>query len=80
MVCVQYPMRDVEPLRKIFEKNEGVLFVDNEGIFKKALKKVSYKEYFIDMFAGDFGHCTQEGNRLLARNIADVILKEVFDR
>jgi hypothetical protein len=32
------------------------------------------------MFAGDFGHCTDKGNRLLAENIATVILKEVFGR
>jgi len=33
-----------------------------------------------DMFGGDFGHCTQKGNKLLAGNIADVILKEVFGK
>lgn len=42
--------------------------------------KASYKEYFGDMFAGDFGHCTKKGNRLLAENIANVILKEVFGK
>jgi hypothetical protein len=29
------------------------------------------------MFGGDFGHCTPEGNRLLAENITEVILKRV---
>jgi len=80
LVCVQYPMRDVEPLKQIFGKEEGIIFVDNESVFKEALKKASYKEYFVDMFGGDFGHCTQKGNRLLAENIADVILKEVFNK
>ena len=80
LVCVQYPMRNVEPLKKIFEKDDGVIFVNNESVFKKALKKASSKEYFMDMFGGDFGHCTQKGNRLLAQNIADVILREVFNR
>jgi hypothetical protein len=32
------------------------------------------------MFGGDFGHCSRNGNRLLAKNIADVILKEVFGK
>jgi hypothetical protein len=32
----------------------------------------------VDMFGGDFGHCTEKGNQLLAQNIADTILKEVF--
>ena len=77
-VCVQYPMRNVEPLKKIFEKDQGIIFVDNESVFKQALQKASYKEYFVDIFAGDFGHCTEKGNRLLAQNIANAILKEVF--
>lgn len=52
--------------------------MDNEAIFKKAIFRDGYKEYFRDMFAGDFGHCTVKGNNLLAKNIADVILKELF--
>ncbi|MGA2775750.1 MAG: tetratricopeptide repeat protein [Candidatus Omnitrophota bacterium] len=80
LVCVQYPLRDEESLRKIFEWQEGVIFVDNEKIFKKALRAATYKEYFTDMFAGDFGHCTDRGNKLLAENIADVILKEIFGK
>jgi tetratricopeptide (TPR) repeat protein len=80
LVCLQYPVRSIEPLKKIFEDEKGVIFVDNERIFKDALKKTSYKEYFTDMFGGDFGHCTRKGNRLLAENIANVILKEVFGK
>ncbi|MDD5130626.1 MAG: tetratricopeptide repeat protein [Candidatus Omnitrophica bacterium] len=80
LVCVQYPMRSVEPLKRIFAQESGVVFVDNEKIFKEALQKSGYKEYFRDMFAGDFGHCTEKGNRLLARNIANVILREVFNK
>ena len=80
LVCAQYPMRNVGSLKKIFEKDKGVIFVDNEGVFKEVLKKSNYKEYFRDMFGGDFGHCTEKGNQLLAQNIADVILKEVFNK
>lgn len=80
LACVQYPVRSVESLKKIFESREGIIFVDNEKVFKEALKKRSYKEYFIDIFGGDFGHCTYKGNRLLAGNIANVILKEVFGK
>jgi tetratricopeptide (TPR) repeat protein len=80
LVCLQYPVRSIEPLKKIFEDEKGVIFVDNERIFKDALKKTSYKEYFTDMFGGDFGHCTRKGNRLLAENIANVILKEPFGK
>jgi len=80
LACVQYPVRSVESLKKIFESREGIIFVDNEKVFKEALKKRSYKEYFTDIFGGDFGHCTYKGNRLLAGNIANVILKEVFGK
>jgi len=80
-VCVQYPTRNVEPLKKIFEgQSDNIVFVDNEKIFKDALKSAAYEDYFRDRFAGDFGHCTEKGNRLLAQNIADKILKEVFDK
>ena len=51
LVCVQYPIRNVGPLKRIFEKDKGVIFVDNERLFKEAVKRSSYKEYFIDMFA-----------------------------
>jgi hypothetical protein len=38
----------------------------------------SYQGYFRDMFGGDFGHCTPKGNRLLAKNIAQEILKNIL--
>jgi NH3-dependent NAD+ synthetase len=31
-----------------------------------------------DIFGGDFGHCTPKGNRLLAKNIAQAILKNIL--
>jgi len=81
LVCAQYPMLNIEPLKKIFQGNiNDVLFVDNERAFKEAVKEGSYKMYFMDMFGGDFGHCTKEGNRLLAENIANAVLKEVFGK
>lgn len=80
LVCVQYPVRSVEPLKKIFDGQGKVIFVDNEKIFKEALNKGEYNEYFVDMFGGDFGHCTPKGNKLLAENIANVILRECFNK
>ncbi|MFA5090972.1 MAG: tetratricopeptide repeat protein [Candidatus Omnitrophota bacterium] len=74
LVCIQYPMRSLKPLKQVFSgEKEGIVFVDNEKIFKDAVKQRGYNTYFRDMFAGDFGHCTREGNRLLAENIADAI-------
>jgi tetratricopeptide (TPR) repeat protein len=80
LVCVQYPVRSVDPLKRIFEKDKDVIFVDNERVFKDAMRDSGYNEYFTDMFGGDFGHCTPKGNMLIAQNIADVILREVFNR
>jgi tetratricopeptide (TPR) repeat protein len=80
LVCAQYPMRNAELLKKIFEEDTGVIFVDNQKVFKDAVDREGYKACFSDMFGGDFGHCTEKGNRLLAGNIADVILKEVFNK
>ncbi|MDD5080208.1 MAG: tetratricopeptide repeat protein [Candidatus Omnitrophica bacterium] len=78
-VCMQYPLRSIEPLKEIFRGDEyGIIFVDNQAVFQKALEKSSHTEYFTDMVGGDFGHCTPKGNRLLAENIADAVLEKVF--
>ncbi len=71
-------MRSIESLKKMFEKEEDSIFVDNEKLFKKVVEKEGYDEYFRDMLGGDFGHCTSKGNQLLAENIANTILKERF--
>lgn len=78
LVSVQYPVRDVDSLKVLLDSADGVIFVDNETVFKDALKNSSYDELFTDLFAGDFGHCTEKGNNLLASNIAKVILQEYF--
>ncbi|MFA5163776.1 MAG: tetratricopeptide repeat protein [Patescibacteria group bacterium] len=76
-VCMQYPMRSIEPLKKIFDSNEDIIFVSNEKIFKEELKKARYEDLFVDSFGGEFGHATARGNRLIAENLADTIIKEV---
>lgn len=82
LVCVQFPMFSIELLKKIFDDREGIIFVDNEKIFKEALKNsnYNYEEYFMDSFAGDFGYCTPKSNGILAENIANAILKEYFNK
>jgi len=80
LVCVQYPMLNIEPLKRIFEGQKGVIFVDNEKTFKYAVENEGLKAYFKNMCNGEFGHCTDRGNKLLAENIADAILKEVFKK
>ncbi len=79
LACAQYPMRGTASLRRTLRGHEaGVVFIDNQRVFRDAVKRDSYETYFIDMFAGDFGHCTESGNELLARNIAESLLEEVF--
>ena len=78
LVCVQYPMLSVSSLKKFFSDQAGILFVDNEKAFRNAVEQEGYHTYFEDNFAGEFGHCTPKGDRLLAENIARAVLKEHF--
>ena len=77
MVAVQYPVRSVRSLKKYLEGINGIVFVSNEESFKKALSQAPYDKYFYDSFGGNFGHCTPEGNKLIAQNLAGVILKRL---
>ncbi len=70
LVIMQYPLRALEPLQKIFDPGDDIIFVDNESLFKEALTKGDFEDLFVDRFAGDFGHCTKKGNRMIAENIA----------
>jgi lysophospholipase L1-like esterase len=82
LVVMQYPMRDLTPLRQVFAAEEGtndlndLLFIDNQEIFINAVASEGYAAYFVDSFAGDFGHCTRKGNRLIASNIVNALKKE----
>ncbi|MBN2406900.1 MAG: tetratricopeptide repeat protein [Elusimicrobia bacterium] len=78
MLCVQYPMLNIEPLKDIVGEHEGVYFVDNETSFKEAVEKAGYWQIFKDNFAGEFGHMTKRGKMLLASNVADVIEKDII--
>ena len=76
LAVMQYPMRAVEPLRRILDDAEDIIFISNEKVFQEAVRDKGYAANFMDLFAGDFGHCTPDGNRLLAGNAADHILPE----
>ena len=78
LVCVQYPVRSVAPLKAMFAEGEDVAFVDNERLFKDELKHATISDLFTDMAGGDFGHATKRGNEMLARNVADTIVNEFF--
>lgn len=73
LVAMQYPVRPTGTLKIIFSDKPDVSFVDNEQRFKKLLKEKTLEEIFTDLFAGDFGHCTDLGNAVIASNVADAI-------
>jgi tetratricopeptide (TPR) repeat protein len=73
LVAMQYPVRDGNELRAMFRRPEKVIFVSNAQAFKAAIAKDGYFTYFIDMFGGEFGHCTPKGNMLIAQNLKGVI-------
>lgn len=78
LVCVEYPTRSILPLKSMLAPDDGVIFVDNEKSFKDGVAREGYDAYFIDETHGTWGHCTYKGNRLLAENIADAIIKGAF--
>lgn len=74
LICMQYPLRSIAPLKEILSSKEGIVFVENKENFEKILRDSKYSKVFSDNFAGDFGHCTRTGNRLIAENLANTIL------
>ena len=75
-IAMQYPVRDIGSLQKIIDKtkySDVVFYVSNKKLFRTALQGNDKKEIFKDLFAWDFGHCTEYGNRLIANNLAQVI-------
>ncbi|GAB1402139.1 hypothetical protein MASR1M68_10500 [Elusimicrobiota bacterium] len=75
LVVMQYPNRSISPLETLLKDYDEIVFVSNEQNFKEKLKTTSYKDIFKDLFAGDFGHCTDLGNLMIADNLADTLVK-----
>jgi len=76
-IAMQYPTLNIDELKNMFEGNEDIIFISNEENFKKALETGKYEDYFIDSFRESFGHATLKGNKLIAENVANVILKNL---
>ena len=77
-MAMQYPMRSINSLKKLLYSNKNyknITFISNEENFKKYLYNIgSYDDLFIDQFAGDFGHCTELGNKMIAENVKKHII------
>lgn len=75
-ICMGYPTMSIEKFKTFFKNNDlenKIYFVSNEDNFKEELKKHSYYKIFRDNFAGNFGHCTDYGNEIIAKKLAKVI-------
>ena len=70
LVAVQYPTLHVDGLKVMFDDSDNVIFVDSENVFDGK----GFEEVFRDHDFGTFGHLTPEGNRLVAENVAQIIL------
>ena len=47
LIAVQYPMRNIDPLKNILGDDKSVIFVDNEQVFKDKVKEFGYEKYLI---------------------------------
>ncbi|MCA9398873.1 MAG: hypothetical protein KC618_03920, partial [Candidatus Omnitrophica bacterium] len=80
-IFMQYPLRNVTDIYPYLSPEYDLTkfyFIENKINFEEALKSSDYNNIFTDRFAGNFGHATAEGNRLIAENAAKVILKDIF--
>lgn len=75
LALMQYPLRSAAPLKDIFPVagSKLVKIIDNERNFADAVARNGYQAYFVDLFAGDFGHCNRAGNMLIVDNILSAI-------
>lgn len=81
-VAMQYPTLTIAELRDVLSYDSEVLYVSNEENFKRALDEKPYETFFSDRFGITWGHATDEGNALIARQAADVIgeyLEDLWD-
>lgn len=78
-VLMQYPLREVALLEGLWGPASEAHFVDNEAGFREAVARLGWDALFTDRFAGDFGHCTAEGNRLIAENLVKSVFAPIFE-
>jgi hypothetical protein len=70
-VALSYPNQDASLLKQYFAGQDWLLpeaIVSQRESFQKVLKAYSLEEVFTDTFAGDFGHTTQLGHKIIAEN------------
>jgi hypothetical protein len=78
LVGVQYSLHRIEPLKRIFDGQNGVIFIDNEKVFKDALKTVPYREYFTDYVCRPLRTLYQERQPSLGREYRQCDIEGLF--
>lgn len=77
-ICMGYPTIPIQNFKIFFEGTDllnKIYFVSNENNFKQELNNHYFYQIFRDNFAGSFGHCTDYGNMIIAKNLAETIIK-----
>jgi lysophospholipase L1-like esterase len=80
LIAMQYPLLSVASLEKLLDHRDDVIFLENRQNFIEALRTRRYRELFSDHFAGSFGHFTDDGNLLVAHNVAGAVRTLVENR
>ncbi len=73
LVASQYPGRSIGEVREMLDDANDVVFVDNALVFRAAVDQHGFWSVYNDEFAGDFGHMTDLGKEVLARNVAESV-------
>lgn len=72
-VVMQYPTLEIKPLKEMLGGVPNLAFVENRILFSEALKHQPYQALFTDNFARSFGHTTEIGSELIAKNLTETI-------
>jgi hypothetical protein len=72
-IAMQYPLSDPKIISEYFKNDSSPTIVNNKENFERYLLDHEYEEIFVDRFAGDFGHTTRIGNRLIAKNLVETV-------
>ena len=81
LIAMQYPRRDPDLLRRMLDGwSPPVIVQDQTEGFERALAHQPYDALFTDRFGGDFGHTTEAGDRLIARQVLDAVLRVLAER
>lgn len=79
LIIMSYPTLPVFPYKILFKDFDNIAYVNNQEIFEKELNKKPYFDIFKDSFAGNFGHCTEFGNKLISNNLTDTLEEIIKD-